>query len=173
MIIVEQFMYDVIIVGGGVSGMFAAIFAFHRGKNVLILEKNDTLGKKILVTGNGRCNFTNDYMDAACYESSSDSIKDSFVESVLSRFSNREFLNTMDKLGMSYYVREGYYYPRTDEAMTFRDTLINEINRLKIPVGSDTGARKLKFKISSKDGDANTEDKDKRRREKGRLLYAY
>ena len=52
--------YDVIVVGGGPAGMFAAITAARRGKRVLLLERNDRLGKKLLITGKGRCNVTND-----------------------------------------------------------------------------------------------------------------
>lgn len=52
--------YDVIVIGGGPAGMFAAITAAQRGKQVLLLERNDRLGKKLLITGKGRCNVTND-----------------------------------------------------------------------------------------------------------------
>lgn len=52
--------YDGIIIGGGPAGMFAAITAARRGKNILLLERNDRLGKKLLITGKGRCNVTND-----------------------------------------------------------------------------------------------------------------
>ncbi len=52
-------MYDVIVVGGGPAGMFAAITAAKRGRNCLLLERNDRLGKKLLITGKGRCNVTN------------------------------------------------------------------------------------------------------------------
>ena len=52
--------YDVIVVGGGPAGMYAAITAAGRGKKVLLLERNDRLGKKLLITGKGRCNVTND-----------------------------------------------------------------------------------------------------------------
>ncbi len=52
--------YDVIVIGGGPAGMFAAITAGQRGKRVLLLERNDRLGKKLLITGKGRCNVTND-----------------------------------------------------------------------------------------------------------------
>lgn len=51
---------DVIVIGGGPAGMFAAITAAHRGSRVLLLERNDRLGKKLLITGKGRCNVTND-----------------------------------------------------------------------------------------------------------------
>ena len=53
-------IYDGIIIGGGPAGMFAAITAAQQGQNVLLLEKMDRLGKKLLITGKGRCNVTND-----------------------------------------------------------------------------------------------------------------
>lgn len=52
-------MIDGIVIGGGPAGMFAAITAAKRGEKVLLLEKNDRLGKKLLITGKGRCNVTN------------------------------------------------------------------------------------------------------------------
>ena len=52
-------MYDGIVIGGGPAGMFAAITAASRGEKVLLLEKMDRLGKKLLITGKGRCNVTN------------------------------------------------------------------------------------------------------------------
>lgn len=51
--------YDGIVIGGGAAGMFAAITAAKRGQKVLLLEKNDRLGRKLLITGKGRCNVTN------------------------------------------------------------------------------------------------------------------
>ena len=56
----NEMNYDVIVVGGGAAGMFAAISAADLGKQVLLLEGNDRLGKKLLITGKGRCNVTND-----------------------------------------------------------------------------------------------------------------
>ena len=52
-------MSNVIVVGGGAAGMMAAIFAARNGQNVTLLEKNEKLGKKIFITGKGRCNITN------------------------------------------------------------------------------------------------------------------
>lgn len=138
-------MIDLYVVGGGVSGLFAAIIASRRGKRVTILEKNNDLGKKILLTGNGRCNFTNEYIDCNCYESSNES-KDSFIDTVLRQFDNNDMLHMMQDMGMSYYVREGYYYPKTDLAFTFRETLVNEINRLGVEVVYDFNLREIQNK---------------------------
>ena len=55
--------FDVVVIGGGPAGMMAAIFARARGKRTLLLEKNKTLGKKLLITGGGRCNITNNKSD--------------------------------------------------------------------------------------------------------------
>ena len=60
----------VIVIGGGASGMTAAIFAARQGAAVTLLEHMDRVGKKILSTGNGKCNLTNRRMDASCYRSS-------------------------------------------------------------------------------------------------------
>ena len=58
-------MYDVIIIGGGAAGMMAAITAKRRGVSVLVCEKMPKLGKKLLITGAGRCNLLNNVLDAS------------------------------------------------------------------------------------------------------------
>lgn len=63
-------MKNIIVVGGGASGLMAAISAAKSGASVCILEHNDKLGKKILATGNGRCNFSNRLQEPSCYRSS-------------------------------------------------------------------------------------------------------
>ena len=75
-------MNTIAIIGGGASGMMAAIFAARKGAKVLLLEQNDRLGKKILVIGNGRCNYTNTYQDASCYRSE----QPDFITRVLDQF---------------------------------------------------------------------------------------
>lgn len=75
-------MNTIAIIGGGASGMMSAIFAARKGAKVLLLEQNDRLGKKILVTGNGRCNYTNTYQDASCYRSE----QPDFITRVLDQF---------------------------------------------------------------------------------------
>lgn len=156
-------MSNIIIVGGGVAGMIAAITAANNGNKVTILEKNSELGKKILITGNGRCNFTNEYMKGDCYSSSlscddetNPNITREFADVVLNRFSNKDFIKMLSSLGMSYYVREGYYYPKTDEARTFRDTLVSEVNRLGIEVVYNFNLRSINrnedgFTLSNKE----------------------
>ena len=59
----------VIIIGGGATGSMAALTAAQNGADVLLLEQNEIIGRKILSTGNGRCNFTNRFQDSSCYRS--------------------------------------------------------------------------------------------------------
>ena len=61
-------MKNIIVIGGGASGLMAAYTAASTGKNVLLLEQNEKLGKKIYITGKGRCNLTNEIGRASCRE---------------------------------------------------------------------------------------------------------
>lgn len=135
-------MYDVVIVGGGISGMFAAIEACRRNKRVVILEKNSELGKKIYATGNGRCNFTNANMSPDKFETEDLN----FVKNVLEGFDNSDLLEMVKNLGMPYYEKEGYYYPLSNSSMSFAKVLINEINILGVDVVCDYNVRSIEKK---------------------------
>ena len=74
--------YDVIILGGGAAGLMCAIVASNRGRSVLILEGSNKVGKKILMSGGGRCNFTNRYCDSSHFISANPN----FCISALSRY---------------------------------------------------------------------------------------
>ena len=65
----ERHMRTIAVIGGGASGMMAAITAASQGARVILLEHKDRIGKKILSTGNGRCNFTNTHQEPLCYYS--------------------------------------------------------------------------------------------------------
>ena len=121
---------DVIIVGGGASGLLAAISAAREGANVTIIEQKDQLGKKILSTGNGRCNLTNEYMDISCFRGDNTSI----VQDVLNRFSYQETIAFFEELGVVLKERQGYIYPISDQAATILEVLCMEIDRLHIKV---------------------------------------
>ena len=63
---------DIVIVGAGASGLLCGALVAGQGKSVVIIEKNNRIGKKLLATGNGRCNFTNLHMDTSCFYSKKD-----------------------------------------------------------------------------------------------------
>lgn len=120
----------VIIVGGGASGLVAAIAAARNGAEVTIIEQKDRVGKKILSTGNGRCNLTNEYMELDCFRGDDTSI----ASKVLEQFGYKETLNFFEELGVILKSRQGYIYPISDQASTILDVLRMEIERLQVRV---------------------------------------
>jgi hypothetical protein len=94
--------YDVVIIGAGASGLMCALSAGQRGRKVLILDHSDRVGKKILISGGGSCNFTNLYLEAEYYISGNSH----FCKSALSRFSQYDFISLVDKYNVSYQERQ-------------------------------------------------------------------
>jgi predicted Rossmann fold flavoprotein len=94
--------YDVIVVGGGASGLLCAITAGQRGRRVLILDSSNKTGKKILMSGGGRCNFTNLYIEPDCFLSNNPH----FCKSALSRYTQWDFIALVDKHSIAYEERE-------------------------------------------------------------------
>src|SRR3989344_5260739 len=120
----EQILWDVVVIGGGPAGMMAAGRAAERGKNVLLLEKNPTLGKKLLITGGGRCNVTNNKPDVrtmlAKYKKS-----DKFLFSAFTQFGVKETLNFFNERGMNTKEEaEGRIFPVSNKAKSVWDVLI-------------------------------------------------
>jgi predicted Rossmann fold flavoprotein len=106
----------VCIVGGGASGIMAAIAAAQAGAQVTLLEHQDRIGKKILLTGNGKCNLTNLQMDAFAYGISAE---DSFVHRILRQFDQNDLMKLLGDLGMRLTLnRDSYVYPETEAAAT-------------------------------------------------------
>lgn len=122
-------LLDVIVIGAGASGMMAAITAARRGKSVAILERMNKPGKKILATGNGKCNFTNDNMDTSCFHGNIQ-----LIQSVLSRFSKEEALSFFHEIGIWPKEKNGYYYPNSGQAASVAEALKHELDRLQVPV---------------------------------------
>ncbi len=125
-------MSVIIIIGGGASGMMAAITAAQLNKKtkVILIEHGDRLGKKILVTGNGKCNLTNRNMDISCYRS--DNL--SFVEDALSIFGTADTEKIFENIGLLLKEKNGYMYPYSEQAATVSDVLRAELVRCKIDV---------------------------------------
>ena len=95
-------IFDVIIIGGGASGLFCAITAGKRGRSVLVLESSNKIGKKILMSGGGRCNFTNLNIEPECYLSENPH----FCKSALSRYTQWDFISLVEKHGIAYEERK-------------------------------------------------------------------
>ena len=121
---------NVIIVGGGASGLVAAITAARNGANVTLIERKDRLGKKILSTGNGKCNLTNEYMRAECFRGDDISI----VSEVLGQFGFTETCDFFEKLGVLLKNRQGYLYPMSEQATAILEVLVMEVSHLGVHV---------------------------------------
>lgn len=124
----------VIVVGGGAAGMTAAISAARLGARVTILEKNSRVGKKLLVTGNGRCNFTNINADPAYYHGADPE----FVRGALTNFSVNDTFRFFEKLGIVPKVEDlGKVFPMSDQASSVLDVLLYELNELGVEIVGD------------------------------------
>lgn len=130
----EQKTRRTVVIGGGASGCMAAIAAAQAGADVLLLEKNEKLAKKIYATGNGRCNLTNLYMDASCYHTQKGGEDLPRIMEAVSRFSPEDLLSFFEDLGVFTHDRDGYVYPRTDQAETIARALEKKIRSLGIQV---------------------------------------
>lgn len=118
--------YDIIIVGGGASGLTAAVSAARAGAHPVLLESGEKPGKKILATGNGRCNYTNRAMSEEFFHC----VRPGFVRTVLSRFDEEDTLRFFESLGIPPAERNGYIYPRSGQAASVRDAFLLELDRL-------------------------------------------
>lgn len=124
----------VVIIGGGASGMMAAITAARNGAKAVILEHKDRIGKKILSTGNGRCNFTNTLQTPECYRSTDPE----FPWKVLSQFPALNTIAFFQKLGIYSKNRNGYLYPYSDQASAVLDVLRLELETLDVEIRTET-----------------------------------
>ncbi|MFI3172199.1 MAG: aminoacetone oxidase family FAD-binding enzyme [Eubacteriales bacterium] len=136
---------NVLIIGGGASGMVAAISAARSGANVTLIEQQSVLGKKILATGNGRCNFSNMELSAEHYYCE-DHV---FLNSILSDYPTQAILNFFESIGISSKSRNGYLYPFTEQATSIRDALVSELDYLGVTIHLNTVALEITHKNES------------------------
>lgn len=127
------------VIGGGASGMMAAITAASRGAHVVLVEHKDRVGKKILSTGNGRCNFTNTMQEPLCYRSE-DPL---FPWGIIETFSAQDAISFFLQLGIYSKNRNGYVYPGSDQASAVLDVLRMEMERLGVEVRTQTECKEI------------------------------
>lgn len=131
---------NVVVIGGGASGIMAAIWAARLGSQVTIIEHGNRIGKKILATGNGRCNFTNRVQEKSCYRGENAN----FSEDVRKQFTEQDTLVFFQKLGMQVKEKNGYYYPFSEQASTVLAVLVMELERLQVQILTDTKIKEIK-----------------------------
>ncbi len=121
---------DVIVIGGGASGMTAAIACARLHKNVMILEHNDKLGRKLSATGNGKCNYTNKLQTMECYHGTQKAV----VKEVLEQFGVEHTLSFFRDLGIYPKEKNGYYYPFSEQAASMIEAMRLELEHLKVKI---------------------------------------
>ena len=122
-------MKKVVIIGAGASGLVASIYA-SKNNEVILLEKNKSCGKKLLITGNGRCNYWNEDQNIKHYHSNNQEL----LKEIINEKNKNEILSFFDKLGIIPKIKNGYYYPFSNQAFTINHALVNEVikNNVKI-----------------------------------------
>lgn len=129
---------NIIIIGAGPAGMVAAINAKNENNNVILIEKNDRVGKKLLATGNGRCNYTNLNLSENNYSSPS------FVKKTLEEFSNHDLINYFSLLGLESTTDGNRVYPITLKANSVLNTLMYWLDKKGIDIRSNTEVKEIK-----------------------------
>lgn len=125
--------YDGIIIGGGPAGMFAAITAARNGRRVLLLERNDRLGKKLLITGKGRCNVTNNCDTQEVLQNIPRNGR--FLYSALTEFPPKSIMEFLENAGCPLKTERGNrVFPVTDKSQSVLDALQNEMCRAGVAV---------------------------------------
>ena len=156
---------EIAVIGGGASGMMAAITARKSGKEVVILERKDRILKKVLITGNGRCNITNVNADISNYFGKNISS----VENILNSFNPQDTMDFFNGLGIiCNEENRGKVYPLSGQASSVVDALRFEAERLGIKIETEFYVRKIekegfKFKIYSE---------ERKKIEAGRVIIA-
>lgn len=151
----------VLIVGAGASGLMAAIGAKKYTKNVLIIDKLNQPGKKILATGNGRCNYTNYCQKPEFYHSS----ENGFAWSIIKRFGYKDTIDIFSDMGIMPVDRDGYVYPASGQAVSVRNVLRRELEKKKTEIHLEERVIDIEEHVNSKTGEKDgyivSTDKDK------------
>ena len=138
-------MKNIIIVGGGPSGLTAGIYAKEKGYNVTILEKNDSPLKKLLITGNGRCNYFNSDQNLNHYHSTNEELINKLIDNV----TLNEVNNYFNKLGIIPNIKDGYYYPYSNQSISVKESILNLCNSLNIKIITNYEVKEIK-KVNNK-----------------------
>lgn len=137
---------QIAVIGGGASGLVAAISAARQGAHVIIVEKMNKLGKKILATGNGRCNMTNQH----CHVLEHYKGNQTFIEKVFDQFNVNDTLFFFEELGILHKTESaGRVYPFSDQAASVLDVFRMELERLNVKVLCETSVNKIEKENNS------------------------
>jgi predicted Rossmann fold flavoprotein len=133
-------MNKVIIIGGGASGLVAGIVAARNKASVTILERNNTCGKKLLLTGNGKCNYLNEDLDNKHFHSNEEVI----LNKILTDGNKQKVIDFWKSLNIVSKNKNGYIYPNSNQSSTILDALLNELKQLNVQIETNTYVSEIK-----------------------------
>lgn len=135
-------MYDVIVIGGGPSGLMAAAAAGAENKKVLLIEKGNKLGKKLAISGGGRCNVTNRLPQEEIVKNIPGNGR--FLFSPFSVFNNEDIIEFFENLGVALKEEDhGRMFPVSNKAMDVVNALLDELKRLQVEIKLNSVVSKL------------------------------
>lgn len=135
-------MSKVIVIGGGAAGMMAAIFAARNEREVILIEQNEKLGKKLFITGKGRCNFTNACETEDLFQNVVTNPK--FLYSAFYSFSNQMVMDFFEELGLSYKIERGNrVFPVSDHSSDVIKVLEKELRKQNVEILLHTKVKSL------------------------------
>ncbi|MEG2084441.1 MAG: aminoacetone oxidase family FAD-binding enzyme [Clostridia bacterium] len=130
-------MKEIVIIGGGATGIVASILLKQRGFSVLLLEKSDRIGKKLLATGNGRCNLSNQNLSAEFYNNPN------FVRPIIEKYNTQSVIDFFASINLLTRNLEGYIYPYCMQATAVLNVLLKQIEKLNIEVKTNCEVTKI------------------------------
>ena len=135
-------MDNIVVIGGGASGIVSAISIKKNNSDVrvTVLERNNSCLKKLLMTGNGKCNYFNDVQSTDKYYSQNMDI----VNNIITDDNMKKVINFFDRLGIIYKKKNGYYYPFSNQATTIKDALLLEANRVGVEIKTNCLVKDIK-----------------------------
>ena len=135
-------MSKVLVVGGGAAGMFVAIFAAYNGNEVHIFEKNEKLGKKLFITGKGRCNITNASDMETLFHSVVTNSK--FLYSSFYGYTNEDVIDFFERIGVRTKIERGNrVFPESDHSSDVIGGLTRELHNLGVEIHLHTGVKRV------------------------------
>lgn len=133
-------MSRVIIIGAGASGLASAICIARNNNEVIVLERNDKCGKKLLLTGNGKCNYWNEDQDLSHYHSTNKDI----LKEIITLENLNKVLPFFDSIGIVPKIKNGYYYPYSNQSTTIKEALYKEALNLNVKFSFNTLVKDIK-----------------------------
>lgn len=133
-------MSRVIVIGGGASGLVAAIYAAQTN-DVVLLEKNSKCGKKLLITGNGKCNYWNEDFNVSHFNSSNLDL----LKKIISADNKNKILRFFDEIGIVPRIKNGYYYPMSNQAISIQTALLKQAKLSKVVIKTESEVIDVKY----------------------------